>query len=436
MKSASNLKIVACAGAMLCIIATARLSSAAPLYVITELAPPSGATNLIPYGINNQGQIVGAVYFPSTVGGFSYHGNTATVLSAPTGHSVWRATSVNDLGQIVGNTTSSQGIPKSAFWASESDTAPQVLESGGGPDANVYATGINNSTAISGYFTGSGSGNTASWRAVRWALDNNNRLKQRVVTTGVAPLPAGVFHAAFGINNLGELAGSGAWIDPDISTSQAAIKWSAIDVASELAGIASFVSASYQAEAINDAGVCVGKLNTWFGEAHALRWASDNSVTELGVLPGFTDGDAVDINSAGQIVGTHSGGGASVAALFTSGAWIDLNAHIVGSPGWQLQSAVGINDTGWIIGTGTHNTNSAGYLLKPTVVADLDHDADVDLADFVLFRSCASRSGVAPSTGCEDRDFDHDIDVDPSDFGVFQRCYSGAGVTPKLNCAD
>ncbi len=64
---------------------------------------------------------------------------------------------------------------------------------------------------------------------------------------------------------------------------------------------------------------------------------------------------------------------------------------------------------------------------------DFDTDGDVDLADFGVFRGCATGPAIAgPLPGCSLNDFDrcdadHDFDTDQSDFGSFQRCFSGAG---------
>jgi len=84
------------------------------------------------------------------------------------------------------------------------------------------------------------------------------------------------------------------------------------------------------------------------------------------------------------------------------------------------------------------------------VVADFDHDCDVDGQDYILFSGCATGAEVpydaanlpAACTFVPDgndhvaADFDADGDVDMDDFGVFQRCYSGAGQMADPNCAN
>ena len=69
-----------------------------------------------------------------------------------------------------------------------------------------------------------------------------------------------------------------------------------------------------------------------------------------------------------------------------------------------------------------------------TIPPDLDHDGDVDQADFDLFIPCLTGAVVPPGSGCDSKDFDLDADVDQSDFGVFQRCYSGENTPVDPTC--
>ncbi len=66
---------------------------------------------------------------------------------------------------------------------------------------------------------------------------------------------------------------------------------------------------------------------------------------------------------------------------------------------------------------------------------DLDHDRDVDGADFLRFQPCMTGPwNGPPDLGCEDKDFDHDNDVDQSDFGYLQGCLSGSYGTIAPSC--
>ncbi|HOW19624.1 MAG TPA: hypothetical protein PLC79_11350, partial [Phycisphaerae bacterium] len=65
-------------------------------------------------------------------------------------------------------------------------------------------------------------------------------------------------------------------------------------------------------------------------------------------------------------------------------------------------------------------------------LADLDGDADVDLADFGLFQGCFNGPNrPARQSGCGRADLDADGDVDLADFGLFQGCFNGPNRAPK-----
>ncbi len=64
---------------------------------------------------------------------------------------------------------------------------------------------------------------------------------------------------------------------------------------------------------------------------------------------------------------------------------------------------------------------------EPVMVipGDCDDDGDVDLADYVCFRSCVSGPDDTASADCDDVDFDSDNDVDLIDWGRFQAAFTG-----------
>jgi len=74
-------------------------------------------------------------------------------------------------------------------------------------------------------------------------------------------------------------------------------------------------------------------------------------------------------------------------------------------------------------------------VVVPSLVADFDHDGDVDQSDFGQFQTSVSGPNVL-SLEADIGDFDGDGDVDLSDFGVFQRCMSGPNVPANPDCAE
>lgn len=81
---------------------------------------------------------------------------------------------------------------------------------------------------------------------------------------------------------------------------------------------------------------------------------------------------ALGINNQGRIVGrSRSAAGINRAVLryAYSDPWKDLNdRHFVHvTTGWVLQSATAINNTGYILGNGTLNGSSRGFVLIPRI---------------------------------------------------------------------
>ena len=78
------------------------------------------------------------------------------------------------------------------------------------------------------------------------------------------------------------------------------------------------------------------------GASHAVKWAPDGTITDLGVLPGQGSSAAEDINAAGVIVGS-SGDDAAV--------WpVSGQPYALPDNGFN-GAAAKITDDGWVLGT-------------------------------------------------------------------------------------
>jgi len=165
------------------------------------------------------------------------------------------------------------------------------------------------------------------------------------------------------------------------------------------------------ARLINDSGQIAGSSQTAAGFSHAFL-LSDGTMKDLGVLNGGTTSFAFGLNNAGSVVGYSQDASANTRAfLYSGGTMKDLNApnqnnvaaainnngQIVGwgfdktaiatdyrawwfdgtqmrdlssliptNSGWDsLNGAVGITDSGQIIGWGTINGSRHAFLLTP-----------------------------------------------------------------------
>ncbi|HEY3395283.1 MAG TPA: hypothetical protein VGK58_21460 [Lacipirellulaceae bacterium] len=370
--------------------------AALPVYRVIDLtshfAPASAA---IPSDINDLTQVVGQATTSGGGRGFFYSGGVVTLLD-PLAQSVndhSTATAVNSLGQIAGY-SDELGIPKAAYWVSAAG-APVALDTGGGPDANVYATNINDDTTITGFFTSSGGGGVSNWTAVKWQPDSGHpdRFDFTKLNTPVVP-PLGVPAGAFGINAIGEIVGSGA-IDPTLPF-EGALRWNATNVVTPLDTLNGQLTHYYEAVAINASSVAVGRYRTTTGVEHAVRWNADGSIVALGTPEGFTETNAFDINNDGIIVGHARAVANQVALIYADGDWVDLNLRILNGGGWQLETAVAINNQGAIVGTGTLDGAPRAFLLSPITLhpGDYNNDGAVDAADYVVWRKTGgSQSG-------------------------------------------
>lgn len=125
---------------------------------------------------------------------------------------------------------------------------------------------------------------------------------------------------------------------------------------------------------LNNRGEFAGQIST----GHLSRYYSTNTVGRafvwrngrtrvLGTLGGEAS-QALGINNRGQVVGKADVGPPDAhgdenthAFLWQNGHMHDLNGFVSARSGWVLYSANGLNDQGWIVGTGSKGT----FLLKP-----------------------------------------------------------------------
>lgn len=124
-------------------------------------------------------------------------------------------------------------------------------------------------------------------------------------------------------------------------------------------------SGTTSANAINSQGQIVGLAGD-----HAFL-DSGGKITDLGALslPHYTNSNALAISDNGVVVGTSTAPyyiDPARAFAFDQGIMYDLNDRLSSGPaGWILNSAVGVNNTGQIVGVGTLDGVEHGFLLNP-----------------------------------------------------------------------
>ncbi|MDR3436487.1 hypothetical protein, partial [Telmatospirillum sp.] len=320
---------------------------------ITDL----GGTHTYVFGINDAGQAVGYSTMSSgRTHAFVWQNGAMTDLGLlPNSYLdgyVSDASAINGQGQVVGQATGSPSmVDHLVLWQNGTAT---VL---GDPQHFGYANAINDLGQVVGV-TGPAYTSLGMPRAFLW---------QNGVMADLGALPGatgtngwGFLSNAKGINNAGQVVG---WSMTSSGTSEHAFLWQN-GTMTDL-GVLSRGSSS-EALAINDEGQIVG--DTSFGSAtggtvtHATLWQKGSLIDLDG---NSSSSGAIAIDGAGDIVGWAG----TSAMLWHHGTMINLNLFLSAGSGWVLTKATGINDSGQIIGQGTHGGVSSAFVLSLDVTS-------------------------------------------------------------------
>ncbi len=299
--------------------------------------------------VNNAGQVVGTSVLSGGYGR-AYLWSTGIMTNLGTlGGSSSTAYGINDYGQVVGTAGTPTSGQHAFLWNNGAMTDLGTLPGG----RSSYARAINASGQVVGNSTASG----GYKHAFLWSNG---------IMADLGTLEDNGHTYAKDINASGQIVGS---------SNSHAILWSE----GNMIDLDPISGKRSEAEAINDAGQIVGTSSAW-GNARACLW-SDGTMTNLGVLPGYAASDAMDINSNGQVVGwSHNSIYEERASFWSNGNITDLNSVIESDLDWQLQRAMGINDSGQIAGYGLLDSSTHAFLLTPVpstpVTIDIKPDSD------------------------------------------------------------
>lgn len=233
------------------------------------------------------------------------------------------------------------------------------------------------------------------------------------------------------------------------------------------------------ATAIDNAGLIIGIAFTADNKERAVIW-EDGEISPLGVLPGGTLAEALDINEQGLIVGCADigpttdedpllrlhpvrwdvstaadappaavdlgvpfAGGQAYAVAINNLGQIVGNGEDPAQPGdyyfpwiweggvmtllqdlippdspWILYQVTDINDNGWITGSDAYG-EAQGLVLIPLAEADIDMDGDVDADDVAAFIGVLVDPDVAPAGLRARSDFNDDLSANGIDIPLF-----------------
>lgn len=310
-------------------------------YQIIEL----GDSEVIPSAINASGQVVGRAPFPGSIYWHPFLWSEGQMTDLGTlGGIENEALGINASGQVVGVSDRWAVTSRAFLWSNGQMTDLGTL---GGPTST--ARGINDAGQVVGEAEPSG----ASSHAFLWTNGHMADLGTPLV---------GESSSAYAINNRGQVVGNAAWNG---------FLWSN-DQMTDFSALSGW---RYTwPEAINDLGQVVGQGVPPHPPGYppsydAFLW-SDGQMTDLSTL-GIGPSVAHAINNLGQVVGTlgqladmpDQGGGGF---LYSNGQMTNLDDLIDPALGWRVAFASGINDSGQIVGWGTHNgREKRGFLMTP-----------------------------------------------------------------------
>ena len=294
------------------------------------------------WDINEAGQVVGTWHeivggHHDVLHGFVWENGTRTYLDTlGGGHSDPRG--INDLGQIVGTSTNAAGWWRACIW--EAGSAYDLSPAG---NQGYSGNGINNSGDAVGY-------------AIAYYDDPRQWQDGTMIDLGTLERPYGVANA---INDEGVIVGS------SFTTATSGISHACVWNDTGLLDLGTFGGSYSYAYGVNESGQVVGRAMNSSGINRPFLWEGAGLV-DLGVLGG-SDGEAYDINERGQIVGyADVMYGYPRACLWEDGLKINLNNVLINGDGWMLTTARGINEAGQIVGMGSLNGATHGFLLTPT----------------------------------------------------------------------
>ena len=180
------------------------------------------------------------------------------------------------------------------------------------------------------------------------------------------------------MNSTGQITGWANVTNEDGTNSINALFWdpASPDLSMPLGTLGGFSSQAYD---LNDNGYIVGVSETDenFFRNEELAFIYDTSsntmtqIPEFSTIAEYTQSRAYSINNSNMVVGSaqiSANNGTNAAFLYEVGteALVNLNDMIDCELGWNLVTARGINEDGYIVGTGTFEGEVRSFMLVPT----------------------------------------------------------------------
>ncbi len=339
--------------AWLCLLLTAGIARA-DVIVLDFGTLPFGSGSRA-YAINGEGLAVGEgdQAFAGTRA-MSGSGSAApTALGVLPGGYTSQARGINSRGTIVGRSqtyVAGFGMTNRAFMSQEATGMTDLGTLAGWVSSEARAV------SDSGFIVGSAGNLLGGSRAVYWNPDSTIQEIRGLSSRGSS--------LANDVNDKGQIVG---WSENVSGVRRAFLSQAGSTAPSATRDLGGFTPNGWsEANGINNRGDVTGSAQTANGQIHAFFLSDGQGM--LDIHPQGLGGSSygMDVSSQGEVVGRLDllGGGSRAVYWTKSGGMIDLNTLIDPKAGWILQSAMAINHLGQVVGYGTYQGRTRGFIMQ------------------------------------------------------------------------
>jgi hypothetical protein len=354
MKVTSNVRSIAIAAVLLYVVAFTSTAAAAPPYLIYDIGVVQvGDDASQGFGVSRAGIAVGRSVRTGGSQAFTWTLQGGIIgLPNLSGRSFAVSNSANDSGIVVGT---------GATTAFGSGRLPVIWQNGV----------VSQLPLPVGETLGDASSVNASSVAV--GSVNGGSLQRGVIYSGGSATiitqttaNGSYFLTAFGVNDSGRIVGQG--IDPTNAARNVGIVYDiGQNTAFEVGALPGLNGAL--AFGVSNTGYVVGSSMLNQGPGLPFIWSDQGGIVAIPLAAGTSEGSARAVNSAGWVVGNDSSA-FSIPFLYDGVTTHRLADLIPPNSGWDLSmntssSALGISESGVIVGTGVHNGETHAYAMVP-----------------------------------------------------------------------
>lgn len=317
----------------------------ATTYSVLDLGGLVEGNASIAFALNEEGSIAGVAYNALNKGRAVVWKEGGIRDLGTLGGESSQASGINARGDVCGTAQDADGI-KRAFLFKEGSMVSLQL---GKEKSEAY--GINASGQVVGYFYENRKKVGFSWADGELSVFDgfsDYRLSQ-----------------CYGVNDNGEIAG---WLWPQDRGEQGFF-WSGSRM-TLLGDLGSGPKPKSKAVALNSKGHLVGHAYSPDKKTYRPFLWDGSTLTDIGEFPEAMGerGEALGLNDSDHVVGlAKTSAGETHAFLYDGTTFLDLNQAIDPDTPWILTHARGINNKGWIVGSGNYEGQQGhrAFLLKP-----------------------------------------------------------------------